>query len=351
MRAAFSRYFGLRSYEPRCQLLSFGAGLRHAVVAALIVFVSSLAFAQPAIAQSFPSKPIRLVVPFAAGGVTDVMARLVGGEMAKYLGQPLVIDNRLGAGGAIAAEFVAKAPADGYTLCFCTTGPMALIPILDPKLPYNPLRDLAPISHLHNVDNVIIARADLPANTIAQVVALAQASPDKITYGTPGIGGPQHLSGELMNSMAGIRLLHVPFKGEAPSITDLMGGQIAIALPTALAGVPHIKNGKLRALAVTSQKRIASLPDVPTVDEALGITGYEAVSWGGLMVPKGTPADVVAKMNVEVNKALKMPDIAEKLTGLGAEIVGGTPEAFDLFLRTELIKWKKVAEAAKISLD
>ena len=295
MRAAFTGYFGLCAYEPRCQLLSFGAGWRHAVVAALIVFVSSLAFVQAAIAQSFPIKPIRLVVPFAAGGVTDVMARLVGGEMAKYLGQPLVIDNRLGAGGAIAAEFVAKAPADGYTLCFCTTGPMALIPILDPKLPYNPLRDLAPISHLHNVDNVIIARADLPANTIAQVVALAQASPDKITYGTPGIGGPQHLSGELMNSMAGIRLLHVPFKGEAPSITDLMGGQIDLVFASVLAAMPHIKSGKVKAIAVPHRTRAKLLPQVPTVAES-GYPGYEISNFVGINAPAGTPAVVIDRL-------------------------------------------------------
>ena len=348
MRAAFSRYFGLRAYEPRCQLLSFGAGLRHAVVAALIVFVSSLAFAQPAIAQSFPSKPIRLVVPFAAGGVTDVMARLVGGEMAKNLGQPLVIDNRLGAGGAIAAEFVAKAPADGYTLCFCTTGPMALIPILDPKLPYNPQRDLAPVSHLHNVDNVIIARADLPANTIAQVVALAQASPDKITYGTPGIGGPQHLSGELMNSMAGIRLLHVPFKGEAPSITDLMGGQIDLVFASVLAAMPHIKSGKVKAIAVPHRTRAKLLPQVPTVAES-GYPGYEISNFVGINAPAGTPAVVIDRLYAAVAAAISTTAVQERMISEGLTSVGSRPEAYADFLRSEHDKWTRVIKQAGLT--
>jgi tripartite-type tricarboxylate transporter receptor subunit TctC len=256
--------------------------------------------AAPAAAQAYPSKAVRLVVPFAAGGVTDVMARLIGGEMARHLGQPVTVDNRAGAGGAIAAEHVAKSPADGYTLCFCTTGPMALIPILDARLPYDPLRDLAPVSHLHNVDNVIIARPTLPANTVAELVALARSNPDKLTYGTPGIGGPQHLSGELLNTMAGIRLVHVPFKGEAPSITDLMGGQIDLVFASVLAAVPHIKSGKVKAVAVPHRTRAELLPDVPTVAEGL------------------TP-------------------------------VGSRPEAYAAFLRSEHQKWSGVIKQAGLT--
>lgn len=319
-----------------------------ALASTLLTCAAGLALTTPAAAQSFPSKPIRLVVPFAAGGVTDVMARLVGGEMAKHLGQPLVIDNRLGAGGAIAAEFVAKAPADGYTLCFCTTGPMALIPILDPKLAYNPLRDLAPVSHLHNVDNVIIARADLPASTIAQVVALAKANPDKITYGTPGIGGPQHLSGELMNTMAGIKLVHVPFKGEAPSITDLMGGQIDLVFASVLAAVPHIKSGKVKAIAVPHRTRAKLLPEVPSVAES-GYPGYEISNFVGINAPAGTPAAVIDRLYAAVAVAIATPAVQERMIAEGLTPVGSRPEAYAEFLRSEHDKWARVIKQAGLT--
>lgn len=318
---------------------------------ATLMVVGALFGTQAAIAKDWPTQPVRIVLPYPPGGASDVTARLLGTKMGQAWGSSVLIENRPGANGIVANELVAKAPADGYTVLMANLGPNAINPAVYSKLPYDMRKDFAPVVLTTMVPLVIVTSSDSPIKNLAQLIAMAKERPGQVAFGSAGNGASNHLAGELLAVTTGVKLLHVPYKGDAPSITDLMGGQIAIALPTALAGVPHIKNGKLRALAVTSQKRIASLPDVPTVDEALGITGYEAVSWGGLMVPKGTPADVVAKMNVEVNKALKMPDIAEKLTGLGAEIVGGTPEAFDLFLRTELIKWKKVAEAAKISLD
>lgn len=318
---------------------------------ATLMVVGALFGTQAAIAKDWPTQPVRIVLPYPPGGASDVTARLLGTKMGQAWGSSVLIENRPGANGIVANELVAKAPADGYTVLMANLGPNAINPAVYSKLPYDMRKDFAPVVLTTMVPLVIVTSSDSPIKNLAQLIAMAKERPGQVAFGSAGNGASNHLAGELLAVTTGVKMLHVPYKGDAPSITDLMGGQIAIALPTALAGVPHIKNGKLRALAVTSQKRIASLPDVPTVDEALGITGYEAVSWGGLMVPKGTPADVVAKMNVEVNKALKMPDIAEKLTGLGAEIVGGTPEAFDLFLRTELIKWKKVAEAAKISLD
>lgn len=318
---------------------------------ATLMVVGALFGTQAAIAKDWPTQPVRIVLPYPPGGASDVTARLLGTKMGQAWGSSVLIENRPGANGIVANELVANAPADGYTVLMANLGPNAINPAVYSKLPYDMRKDFAPVVLTTMVPLVIVTSSDSPIKNLAQLIAMAKERPGQVAFGSAGNGASNHLAGELLAVTTGVKMLHVPYKGDAPSITDLMGGQIAIALPTALAGVPHIKSGKLRALAVTSQKRISSMPDVPTVNEALGITGYEAVSWGGLMVPKGTPADVVAKMNVEVNKALKMPDIAEKLTGLGAEIVGGTPEAFDSFLRAELIKWKKVAEAAKISLD
>lgn len=320
------------------------------IVATLIV-VGALFGMQAAMAKDWPAQPVRIVLPYPPGGASDVTARLLGAKMGQAWGSSVLIENRPGANGIVANELVAKAPADGYTVLMANLGPNAINPAVYSKLPYDMRKDFAPVVLTTMVPLVIVTSNDSPIKNLAQLIAMAKERPGRVAFGSAGNGASNHLAGELLAVMTGVKMMHVPYKGDAPSLTDLMGGQIAIALPTALAGVPHIQSGKLRALAVTSQKRIASMPDVPTVNEALGITGYEAVSWGGLMVPKGTPADVVAKMNVEVNKALKMPDVAEKLTGLGAEIVGGTPEAFDSFLQAELVKWKKVAEAAKISLD
>jgi tripartite-type tricarboxylate transporter receptor subunit TctC len=316
--------------------------------ATALVLGLGMAIAAPAGAQAFPSRPVRLVVPFAAGGVTDVMARLIGGEMARHLGQPVTVDNRAGAGGAIAAEHVAKSPPDGYTLCFCTTGPMALIPILDARLPYDPLRDLAPVSHLHNVDNVIIARPTLPASSVAELVALARSNPDKLTYGTPGIGGPQHLSGELLNTMAGIRLVHVPFKGEAPSITDLMGGQIDLVFASVLAAVPHIKSGKVKAVAVPHRTRAELLPDVPTVAES-GYPGYEISNFVGINAPAGTPGAVIERLYESVAAAIAQPAVRQRMVAEGLTPVGSRPEAYEAFLRSEHQKWSGVIRQAGLT--
>lgn len=320
-------------------------------VATLLMLIGSLCSGQTAIANDWPTKPIRIILPYPPGGASDVTARLLGMKMGQAWGITVVVENRPGGNGIIANEAAAKSPADGYTILMANLGPNAINPAVYDKLPYNTLKDFAPVILTTVVPLVIVTSTDSPIENLAQLIAMAKKRPGQITFGSPGNGSGGHLAGELLDAMTGVRMLHVPYKGDAPAITDVMGGQIAVALPTVLAGVPHVKSGKLRALAVTSQKRIASLPDVPTVDEALGIKGYEAVSWGGFMVPSGTPVDVVAKINAEINKALKAPDVAAKLRGQGAEIVGGTPEAFDTFLRAELIKWKQVAEGAKIRLN
>jgi len=315
------------------------------------MLIGALCSGQAAIAKDWPTQPIRIVLPYPPGGASDVTARLLGMKMGQAWETTVVIENRPGANGIIANEAAAKSPADGYTILMANLGPNAINPAVYAKLPYDTAKDFAPVILTTIVPLVIVTAADSPAKSLAQLIALAKEKPGQVTFGSAGNGAGSHLAGELLAVTTGAKMLHVPYKGDAPAITDVMGGQLTIALPTALAGVPHVKSGKLRALAVTSSKRIASLPDVPTVNEALGISGYEAVSWGGLMVPTGTPAAVIAKINAETNKALQMPDVKVKLMALGAEIVGGTPEAFDTFLRAELIKWKKVAEGAKIHLE
>ncbi len=302
-------------------------------------------------AQTFPAKPVRMVIGYPPGGPLDVAGRILAPRMFEGSGQNVIVDNRDGANGIIANEAVAKSAADGYTILMANLGPNGINPAVYSKLPYDTVKDFAPVILTTTVPLVIVTSADSPYKTLAQLIAAATEKPGQVNFGSAGNGAGSHLAGELLASMTGVKLTHVPYKGDAPSLTDLMGGQIQMALPTALAGVPHVKSGKLRALAVTSKKRITSLPDVPTVDEALGISGYEAVSWGGFMVPSGTPPGVIAKINAETNKALQMPEVSEKLIAQGADIVGGTPEAFGTFLKAELVKWKKVADAAKVRLD
>jgi len=320
-------------------------------IATTLMFFGALFGSQAAMAKDWPTQPIRIVLPYPPGGASDVTARLLGMKMSQAWGTTVVIENRPGANGIIANEAAAKSPADGYTILMANLGPNAINPAVYAKLPYDTVKDFAPVILTTIVPLVIVTAADSPVKSLAQLIALAKEKPGQITFGSAGNGAGSHLAGELLAMTTGAKMLHVPYKGDAPAIIDVMGGQLTIALPTALAGVPHIKSGKLRALAVTSPKRIASLPDVPTVNEALGISGYEAVSWGGLMVPTGTPAEVIAKINAETNKALQMPDVKVKLMAQGAEIVGGTPEAFNTFLRAELVKWKHVADVAKVRLD
>jgi tripartite-type tricarboxylate transporter receptor subunit TctC len=323
--------------------------LRHLATAALLI--GALCAGQGAIAKDWPTQPVRIVLPYPPGGASDVTARLLGQKMGQAWDTSVVIENRPGANGIIANEAVAKSPADGYTILMANLGPNAINPAVYAKLPYDTTKDFAPVILTTIVPLLIVTSADSPIKSLAQLIAMAKEKPGLLTFGSAGIGAGSHLAGELLAVTTDVKLLHVPYKGDAPAIVDLMGGQITIALPTTLAGVTHVKNGKLRALAVTSQKRIASLPDVPTVDEALGISGFEAVSWGGFMVPTGTPADVVAKINAATNNALQMPDVRTKLMALGAEIAGGTPEAFGTFLKNELTKWKQVAKGAKVRLD
>ncbi len=294
-------------------------------------------------AQDFPAKPIHIVVGFAPGGGTDIATRIVAPRLAERLGQPVIVDNRPGAGGNLATEAVAKAAPDGYTLLMGTIAALAINPSLYRNLSYDPLRDLVPISMGVSLANVVVVHPSLPARTLEELVALARQQPGKLTYSSSGNGTAGHLSGALFESMAGVNLVHVPYKSGGQAMTDLIGGQVNLSFAAAPGAIPQIKAGKIRVLAVTTRNRSAFLPDVPTVSEA-GIKGYESSNWYGLVGPARLPRAIVDKVNAAFVETLKEPAIREKLALQGLEAAPSTPEEFAAFLRTELIKWAKVVK-------
>lgn len=323
--------------------------LRRLVLAGLASAAASLV-PMPAFAQQWPSKPIRFVIPYPPGGASDVTARTLGAKLQEALGQPVVIENRPGANGIIALESVARAPADGYTILMANLGPNAINPAVYAKLPYDAINDFAPIMLTTLVPQVLVVNPQLPIKTLPELIAYAKQNPGKLNYASAGIGASNHLSGELFNSMAGIKMEHIAYKGDTPAMTDVAAGTVSVMFPTAIAAAPHTKAGRLRPIAVTSKKRIGSMPDVPTVGEA-GVPGFEAVSWGGIMAPAGTPKPVIDRLHAEFLRILKMPDVAEKLQSLGAEVVASTPDEFAAYLRDEIAKWTKVARDANVKLD
>ncbi len=298
--------------------------------------------AAPAAAQgAYPTKPVTIVVPFSAGGTTDILARVVGQAISGDLGQTVIIDNKPGAGGNIGAAAVARAPADGYTLLMGTVGTHAINEALYKKLPFDPTKDFAPLSRVAMVPNVLVVPVALPYKSVADIIAAAKAQPGKLTYASSGIGTSIHLSGELFKSMTGTEILHVPYKGSSPALTDLLGGQVMMMFDNLPSAMQHIRGGKLRALAVTAAKRSPELPDVPTVAEA-GVKGFEATSWFGLFAPAGTPPQVVSKLNAAIVKALGSAEVKKKLSEQGAEPHPEKPEQFAAFIRAESAKWTKV---------
>ena len=316
----------------------------------VLAFCACLALPLAASAQGWPTRqPIKFIVVYPPGGASDVTARLIAAKLNDILGQSVVVENKPGANGIIATEFVAKSAPDGYTMLMANLGPNALNPVVYKKLPYDAIKDFQGVTLPTIVPQVVVVNPSLPVKSIPELIAYAKANPGKVSFGSAGQGASNHLSGELLNALGGIKMQHVPYKGDAPSIVDLIGGSIQVALPTTVAGLPHVRNGKLRAIAVTGTKRLDSMPDLPTVAETL--PGYEAVSWGGVMVPAGTPPEIVKRLNVEINRILKMPDVAEKLQNLGAIIVGSTPEEFDKYVKDEIAKWGKVARDNNIALD
>ena len=298
---------------------------------------------------AYPDRPIKLLVPFAAGGATDIIGRVVAQAMGQILGQQIVVDNRPGAGGVIAGTAVAKAPPDGYTLLLGSIGLLAIGPNIRRDTPYDVATAFAPIALLSATPNLIVAHPSLKANTLRELIDQAKASPGKIAYGSSGLATSTHLSGELFQAMAGVQLVHVPYKGGAQALNDLRAGQIPLMFDT-MSAVSSIKAGQLKALAVTSDKRTPLLPDVPTVAEA-GLPGYRTSSWNGIMAPAGTPPEVLARLNQAVNQALALPEVRRSLTTDGSEVLGGTAEEFGRTIQDETQRWGKLIKDAGIRVE
>ena len=304
-----------------------------------------------AVAQDgYPNKRITFVVPFAPGGSTDIIARLIGEELSKRLGQPVVIENRAGAGGNLGADVVAKAEPDGYTLLMATTGVMAINESLYPEMTYKPAQDFQPVAYVASLTNVLAVTPSLPAKTVEELIAYGKANPGKLTFASSGVGSATHLVGELFKTQTGIDILHIPYKGSGQAMTDLLSGKVSMIFDQIASSVSSINAGKLRALAVTSKTRSEALPNVPPIAEA-GVPGFEALSWSGVAVPARTPAAIVNRLNTEINAILSTPQMKQRFAELGADAVGGSPQAFANHVQTERQKWSKLVADAKIRIQ
>ncbi len=300
-------------------------------------------------AQNYPNRPIRFLVGFPPGGTSDILARTIGQKLAEAVGQQVVIENRPGAGGNIGAEAAAKSAPDGYTIFMSTTS-QAISASLYAKLNYDLVKDFAPVIQAVNYTNLLVVHPSLPVKSVKELIALAKAKPGQLNYGTAGNGTPPHMTGELFKTYTGVNLQHVPYKGGAPAIADLLGGQITIMFDNVPPLLPHVQAGKMRPLAVTSLNRISVLRDVPTLDES-GLKGFDSVAWNGVLAPAGTPKDIIARLNAEILRILSLPDVRERLSSQGADPVGGTPEQFAALIRSEIKKWAKVVKDSGASVD
>jgi len=301
-------------------------------------------------AQDYPSRPIRIIVPSTAGGSVDTLARTVGSNLSQRWGQQVVVDNRSGAGGVIGGEITAKAPPDGYTLIMATIAAMATNVSLAKKLPYDPVRDFAPITLVASQQIVLLVNPNVAARTAQELIQLAKAKPGQLTFASAGNGSGGHLSGELLKILAGIDLTHVPYKGISPAIVDVISGQVTMTFASIISGTPHVKTGRLRALAVTGARRSPALPELPTMMEA-GVRGYESSTWYGLLAPKATSRAIVTKLNREVVSIINLPEVKANLLAEGAEPVGNTPEQFGEFIKAEIAKWGKVIRTAGLRAE
>ena len=301
----------------------------------------------PAFPQEWPAKPVRWIIPYAAGGFSDIRARKIGVDLSRLLGQPVVIENRAGAGGVVGTDAVAKAAPDGYTIGMGNLAPLAVNVSLMKKLPYDPAKDVQAVVLLEKGPLILTAGPGLKANSVAELIAYAKANPGKVTFASSGIGGAHHLSGEMLRQRTGIDIVHIPYKGGAPAAADVMAGHVPMMFELGYAALPSVKAGKVRALAVTSTTRMALLPDVPTLAEA-GLPGFESTNWQGVIVPAGTPRAIVERLNRDINAVLAIPEQRESIVANGGEVAGGTPEAFRDFIRSETAKWGEVVRTAKI---
>lgn len=318
--------------------------LKYACALALTAFaVGAAAQSQ----QSYPNRPVRLVVPFPPGGGADNLARMLQDRLTQRLGQQVIIDNRAGANGNIGMEIVARAPADGYTMVITSVGTWAVNPSLY-KLPFDAIKDFAPIIQISSSPGVLVVHPSLPVKNVKELVALAKAQPGKLDYGSAGVGGFGHISAVVFTQMTGTRMVHIPYKGAGPALMDLLAGQIQVLFNDATATMPHLKSGRMRALAVTSIKRMPVLSELPTIDEA-GVKGYDNSAWMAIAAPAGTPKEIIARLNSDLSAILRLPDIQEKSAALGAVIIGGTPEQLADYLKSEIAKFARVVKDAKIT--
>ena len=316
---------------------------------AFLTSVMALLFAGPILAQSFPAKPVRVVVPYPPGGPTDIVARVLFQQVAEATGQQFLIDNRAGAGGNIGAELVAKSPPDGYTVLIGTTA-HAINMSLFKNLNYDIQKDLMPVSLLTQGPLVLVAHPQFPASSIKEVIELAKTKPGGLNFASSGNGQSTHLSAELFNTMAGIKMAHVPYKGSAPALTDVMSGQVDVMFDTTLSAMPFVKAGKLKALGLTSAVRSPAAPDVPTIAES-GLPGYEVFAWNGVLVPTGTPKAIIQQLNDHIRKAMLLPQVKDKFSAQGFAASWNSPESFGVFLKTEVDKWSRTVKASGATLD
>jgi tripartite-type tricarboxylate transporter receptor subunit TctC len=315
-----------------------------------VVGVALCAFAGLVAAQAWPSKPIKYIVPFAPGGTTDILGRTIADKLSVALGQPVVIENKPGAGGGVGAEYTAKQPADGYTIMGGTISTHAINASLYKSLGYDPIRDFAPITLIARVPNMLVVNPGLPAKDVKELIALLKANPGKYSFASSGNGTSQHLSGELFKTMTGVEMQHIPYKGSPPALADVVGGNVAMTFDNITTAWPLAKGGKLRAIAVTTAQRSSVAPEVPTLSEA-GLAGYEVGSWQGVFAPAGTPPEIVRRLNAEIVKIINLPEVREKLVALGAEPAPSSPEAFGAMVKSEVAKWAEVVKKSGAKVD
>lgn len=331
-------------------MLTIARRADRALHAALCVLTCSGTTAAMAADAAFPSRPVRFIVPFAPGGSTDTLARTLGLRLSEAFGQQVVVDNRAGGNGNIGTEIVARAVPDGHTIVLGYIANLGIGPSLYAKLPFDPLKDFAPVTLLAVSPNILVAHPAVPARTVKELIAYAKANPQKVNYASAAVASLGHLAGELLNSSAGIQMQHVPYKGSGQAVIDLLAGQVQVMFSGMSSVMPHIRAGKLRPLAVTGAQRSAATPEVPTIAES-GYPGFEASAWYGVLAPAGTPKPVVARLNAEILRALKIPEVRERLENVGFEIVGGTPEAFGAYMKSEIAKWARVVKASGVKAD
>ncbi|MBK8741903.1 MAG: tripartite tricarboxylate transporter substrate binding protein [Betaproteobacteria bacterium] len=326
--------------------------MRNPLGAVLLLAIAAMPIAvAPVAAQgSFPSRPLRLVVPYPPGGGADILARTLSQSLAENLGQSIVVDNKAGANGIIGTDMVAKAPPDGYTLVMGNIGPNAINQALYANLPYDCVKDFAPVALTGYTTHILAVNSNMPVANVGELIQLAKKQPGKLTFASSGIGGSPHLAGELFMMLTGTKMVHVPYKGASPGNSDLVAGQVDLTFNTLPPLLQFARTGRIKALAVTGMKRASSLPDVPTIDES-GVKGYDVSTWYGILAPAGTPAEIVAKLNAAILKSLKTPEVQQKLQGQGYDVDTSTPEQFASLIRTEVDKWKKVVKEANVKAE